>query len=76
MKAGAVTTNEDFEYNKSNEVPKHRHKRLFMLQSYYISESEGPPLSNAYRDLEPSNRRQCVKSIAIRTTQEAQGDKI
>ena len=36
----------------SNEVPKHRHKRLFMLQNSYISESEGPILSQASRGLD------------------------
>ena len=36
----------------SNEVPKHRHKRLFMLQNSYISESEGPIHNEASRYLD------------------------
>ena len=33
----------------SFEVPKHRHKRLFMLQNNYISESEGLILNSVYK---------------------------
>ena len=63
----SLKANDDYEV-RSNEVPKHRHKRLFMLHQNYISESEGALASTAANrqlDLIPTTRRQGNKSYAL-----------
>jgi len=62
-RSAVINKNKD-EKNNSNSVPNHRHKRLFMLQNSYISESEGFLLNHSNKDLDITNTMTSPKKPA------------